>query len=91
MVVKLKVGLLRPGGGQRAGGRGAGTNTQAFPLTALPMDSSALLLSSVCTLVVKAFFTIQRAIFIVTLHSPYLWQSNFESFSKFSSFTSNNL
>lgn len=60
MVVKIKVGLLRPGGGgQQAGGHGAGTNTQAFPLAALPMDSSALLLSSVCTL-----FTIQRAIFI---------------------------
>lgn len=65
MVVKIKVGLLRPGGGgQQAGGHGAGTNTQAFPLAALPMDSSALLLSSVCTLIVKALFTIQRAIFI---------------------------
>lgn len=64
MVVKIKVVLLRPGGRAAGWGRGAGTDMQAFPLAELPMDSSALLLSSVCTLIVKALFTIDRAIFI---------------------------
>ena len=64
MVVKIKVVLLRLRGRAAGWGRGAGTDMQAFPLAELPMDSSALLLSSVCTLIVKALFTIDRAIFI---------------------------